>query len=413
MKKRFFCLVLVLFLLAGLSCACADPDLTLQDTSLRSGEWAGVYSQILTERSEGIRAYEDYVLSITYSPLCRAVGLTDLTGDGVPELLFLDLLDDTEYGFKVGRLWIYTADESGVSCALTFRPEIDDLLYSTYYLAEDGTLTLHFSDCEMGWILQLRRGKDGRYAAETTLVSQEDFSGEGPDTYYRNGKKITAKKYQSLKEQIRSGEGTAIGSLQVDEGGYGFNHTLAEALEALSAGTVTGAGQPGAGTDPQQSPDPEGSRFPVLSFTEGSFTPGQKFAVYSAPSTRAWRGASGKAAVTSGSEIIVAGTEDGWILILYELNSGVVRAGYIQERKIRGEHTSGDALSFSRTRMTLAESTAITDDPVRQQTAMGKLKKGTEVICLAEYGGLIYVEAKVSGKTARGFIPPSSLGPAD
>ena len=29
---------------------------------------------------------------------------------------------------------------------------------------------------------------------------------------------------------------------------------------------------------------------------------------------------------------------------------------------------------------------------------------------LAEYEGWIYVEAKVSGKTARGFLPPSALG---
>jgi hypothetical protein len=37
------------------------------------------------------------------------------------------------------------------------------------------------------------------------------------------------------------------------------------------------------------------------------------------------------------------------------------------------------------------------------------LKKGTKVICLAEFRGWIYVEAKVSGKTARGFISPSCL----
>ena len=41
--------------------------------------------------------------------------------------------------------------------------------------------------------------------------------------------------------------------------------------------------------------------------------------------------------------------------------------------------------------------------------SISKLKKGATVTCLAEYRGWIYVEAKVSGKTARGFIPPSSL----
>ena len=405
--------MLILFLLTGCTFACADPDLTLQDKSLRSGSWTNVYSQILTDSSEGIQAYQDYVTSITYSPVCRAVGLTDLTGDSLPELLFFDLVHDTEYGFEVGRLWIYTSDGKGVHCALTFRPEIDDLLYSRYYLAKSGVLTIHFSDCEMSWIMQLRPDSNGYYAAETTLIEQSDLSGEGPDYYFRNGGKISLKKYRSLTEQIRADQGSLIGSLQVDEGGYGFTYTLAEALEILSSGEALNVQQPEAGNTSQQSLSLTGSRFPELSFFPGVFTAGQKFAVYSAPSARSWRGANGKAAITSGSEIFIAGTEDNWILILYELDSGVTRVGYIDSRKINGQHTSGDALPFSRTQMTLVTGTVMTDDPVRQKTTIGKLKKGAKVTCLAEYQGWIYVEAKVSGKTARGFIAPSSLGLED
>ena len=40
MKNRIFCLLLMLILLAGRVCAWAEPDLTLQDTSLRPGVWA-------------------------------------------------------------------------------------------------------------------------------------------------------------------------------------------------------------------------------------------------------------------------------------------------------------------------------------------------------------------------------------
>ena len=401
MKKQYGCLVLILLLLACLTIARAAPDLTLQDTSVRAGSWTDAYTRILEDRAEGIRAYQDYVTSVTDSPLCRAVGLTDLTGDGIPELLFWDLFHETEYGFDVGRFWIYTADGNGVHCALTIRPEIDDMLYSRYYLAGNGLLTIHFSDCEMGWILQLRPDLKGHYTAGTTLTEAADFSGEGPDYYYRNGQKISQKKYQSLADQIRAGEGTLIGSLQVDEGGYGFTHTLDEALEALASGEYPAAPEPAAG------------RFPELTFTQGTFTPGQKFAVYSAPSSRSWRGANGKAAITSGSEIFVAGTEGDWILILYELDSGVARAGYIDARKITGPYSAGEALSFSQARMTLAAAAEMTDDPLRQNTTIGKLKKGTKVTCLAQYRGLVYVEAKVSGKTARGFIDPSALGPED
>ena len=219
--KKICCLLLMIFLLTGWTFACADPDLTLQDTSLRSGAWAEEYTQILTERSAGIRGYEAYVAEVTYSPVCRPVGLMDLTRDGIPELLFLELVEESEYGFRVGRLWIYTADWKGVHCVLTIQPDIDDLLYSSYYLDEKGILTIHFSDTEMGWTMQFNPDQ-GQYTAETILVSQEDFSGEGPDTYYLNGKKISRKKYESLAAKIKTGQGTMIGSLQVDDGGYGL-----------------------------------------------------------------------------------------------------------------------------------------------------------------------------------------------
>ncbi len=409
MKKQIISLILMACLILCLNGAAADPDISLQDTSVRSGSWADVYTAILAERSADIVAYQDYVQSITDIPTCHPVDLLDLTGDGIPELLFLALIDETEYRFKVGQLRIYTSDGNSVHCVLTLQPEIDDLLYSRYYLAKTGMLTIHFADCEMGWTLQFLLNLNGYYTAENTLIEQADFSGEGPDYYFQNGKKVSAKAFRSLMSQIQADQGTMIGSLMVDEGGSGFTYTLAEALEVLASGSDTAAA-PGDGGITVNGMSPSGGQLPDLSFFLGSFTAGQKFAVYSAPSARSWRGAKGKAAITSGSEIYVAGTEDEWILIIYELNSGVVRVGYVDSRKIEGQYTSGDALSFSQIPMTLTESTVMTDDPIRQKTTISKLKKGTQVTCLAEYRGWIYVEAKVSGKTARGFIEPSSLG---
>ena len=396
MAGRICCLLLMLFLLAGLVCALADPAVASQDASLYPGVWAEAYAGILEGRAGSIRAYQEYVTGITSIPVCRPVGLQDLTGDGVPELLFLDLFHETEYGFDVGRFWIYSPGPAGVRCVLTLQPEIDDLLYSSLYLAEDGLLTVHLSDTERSWVLRLRRDGSGVYAAETTLMAQEDFSGEGPDEYFRNGKKISAKQFQSLKEQVLADEGILIGSLQVEEGGSGLAWTLEEALDLLSSGNLPA------------SPD---DSLPALSFSRGTFTPGQKFAVYSAPSAKSWRGAKGKAAITSGSEILVAGTDGGWILILYELDSGVTRVGYINPETIHGEYTAGEPLRFSGERRTLKEKTEITDDPLRRKTTMGKLKKGTSVLCLAEYQGMIYVETKLGGKNARGFIPSSALEP--
>ena len=414
MKKGFSVFLALALLLLGLGVALADPDLTLRDSDVRSGPWPEAYTQILQERSEGIRAYEDYVISITYREQCHPVGLTDLTGDGVPELIFLDLFDNTEYGFKVGRLWIYTSDGSGVHCALSLVPEIDDMLYSTVFLAEDGLLTVHLSDTEKGFTLQFRLGRDGHYTAETILIAEEDFSGEGPDAYYLNGSKISAKTYSSKIKKIQSARGTQIGSLNVDDGYCGFAFTLEEALKELSAAEVAETPQPTAGNGEAQHQSGNQSqntgRFPELSFTLGTFTPGQKFAVYSAPSARAFRSAKGKAAITSGSEIFVAGTDGNWILIHYELENGLNRVGYINAEKITGSYSAGSVLSFANTQMTLVQGATLTDDPVHQQSTIGKLKKGAKVTCLAEYEGWIYVEAKVSGKTARGFLPPSALG---
>ena len=402
MKRRVYCVILMVCMLLCLSIAQADPKLDSQDASVRTGSWEDVYSAILRERADDIRAYQEYVLGITSLPSCKPVDLLDLTGDGIPELLFLDLVNDTEYGFQVGRLWIYTSDGSGVHCALTLQPEIDDMLYSRVYLAKNGLLTIHFNDTEMYWIMRFRPDIKANYTAETTLIEQADFSGEGPDSYFRDGKKISREKYRSLTAQIQADEGVLIGSFMVDDGGSGFTYTLDEALDALSIGKIRE-------TLENAENGSLSGELPELSFSKGSFTGGQKFEVYSAPSNRSWRGANGKAAITSGSEIFVGGMADGWILILYELDNGVIRVGYINSDKIKGQYTSGEALSFPKIQRTLIESTEMTDDPIRQKTTIGKLKKGTVVTCLARFRGWIYVEAKVSGKTARGFIASDSL----
>lgn len=410
MMKRLTALWVMVFLLVAFSSAGADPDLTLRDTSVYSGSWQDAYARILEDRAAGIRAYTDYVADVTYSTECLPVGLTDLTGDGVPELIFLELETETEYGFRVGRLWIYTWNGTDTRCALSLQPEIDDLLYSSLYAGEGGLLTLHLNDVEKAWTLRLRQDRNGYYKAETVLIAEEDFSGEGPDRYYQNGSRISAKTYQKAVQKIRSVQGGQIGSLMIDDGGRGFAYTPEEAEQVLSSADHT-QGKQSSPPDGETRPEsPAEGLFPELLFSLGTFTKGQKFAVYSAPSAKSWRGANGKAAITSGSEIFVAGTDGSWILICYELNSGVTRVGYINSQKITGSYASPAPLTFANTPMVLAESAVLTDDPVHQEGTIGKLKKGTTVTCLAEYRGLIYVEARISGKTARGFIPPSALG---
>ena len=396
---RMVSLLLTVFLVfSGGTGALGDPNLSLRDDSVRALAPAEACLEILRERAAGIQAYQDYVLSVTSLPACRPVGFSDLTGDGVPELLFMELVHEEEFGFNVGRLWIYVWEGGEVRCALTLQPAIDDLLFSNFYLADDGSLILDFSDMEKAWMMRLIRDVSGKYAVETVLVEEQDFSGETPDKYYLDGSKISKKKYESLIAQLRASRRRLIGSLMVDDGGEGMTHTLSEATSALEAGEII------------PDPLPAGGRFPELSFFPGEFTPGEKFAVYSAPSSRAYRSANGKAAITSGSEIFVAGVVNDWILVMYELSSGVTRVGYINPAKIKGAFTAGSVLPLSEEKMKLVQSTVLTDDPIRRKTSMGKLKKGASVTCLAQYRGWVYVEAKVSGQTARGFISPESLG---
>ncbi len=410
LKRKMIGILLMVLLLLTVQTAYADPNLTLQDTAVRPGSWQDNYAQILQEHASEIQAYEQYVISVTYRKECHPAELMDLTGDGIPELIFIDLITETEYGFNVGRLWIYTADETGAHCALSLQPEIDDLLYSVLYLGADGALTLHLNDVEQTWTLRLRKDQTAHYVAETVLTAQEDFSGEGPDQYFLNGKEVTRKKYQAELNAVQADQGNAICNLNVDDDGCGFARTLEEVRQELSSSGVSQAVISGKENGEGKQDSQAETRLPELTFTLGQFIPGQKFPVFSAPSDRSWRGAKGKAAITSGSEIYVAGSVGNWILIFYELDSGVNRVGYIDGTKISGDHTSGAPLSFAETPMTLVRTAEMTDDPVRQKSMIGKLKKGTVVSCLAEYQGWIYVEAKVSGKTARGFLRPADLG---
>ena len=66
MKKGFSVILALIFLVLCVGGAGADPDLTLQDTSVRPEPWAEAYSQVLKEHSDGIRAYRDYVAEVTF-----------------------------------------------------------------------------------------------------------------------------------------------------------------------------------------------------------------------------------------------------------------------------------------------------------------------------------------------------------
>ncbi len=137
----------------------------------------------------------------------------------------------------------------------------------------------------------------------------------------------------------------------------------------------------------------------------------QTFPVYSAPNYSAWRGANGYAEVNTNGAVYVAGWERGWLLVMYETNSGSVRVGYITG-SIQGELSSFPQLNFSYSSATVTSTCTLTDDPARTGTSMQTLHAGAQVTYLTTYFNRCawdYVETTVNGQTARGFIRSGSL----
>lgn len=62
-----------------------------------------------------------------------------------------------------------------------------------------------------------------------------------------------------------------------------------------------------------------------------SFTPGQTYAVYSAPDSRSIRGAKGRARVSTNGWIQVFGAEGDWLLVQYAITPEHCRIGYIDK----------------------------------------------------------------------------------
>jgi len=149
----------------------------------------------------------------------------------------------------------------------------------------------------------------------------------------------------------------------------------------------------------------------TINFTYKSFHKNQKFSVYSAPSSTSYRGANGKACVSTNGSVYVAGWENGWLLVMYDTNSGAVRVGYVRGSDI-DITIYADSLNFTYTTAVCTRSVSLTDDPITGSTAIVQLAEGQSVTCLASYytgGSWAYIETTVGGQTVRGFVPESAI----
>lgn len=111
---------------------------------------------------------------------------------------------------------------------------------------------------------------------------------------------------------------------------------------------------------------------------------GQKLEVFSAPSSSSWRGANGKAAISTNGAVYTAGWESGWLMVMYETNTGV-RVGYVNGGKIKGNVPVDRYLMFQYSDADLVRSAALTDDPASRSTTILTLPAGSHVTYLTSF----------------------------
>ena len=142
---------------------------------------------------------------------------------------------------------------------------------------------------------------------------------------------------------------------------------------------------------------------------------GQLLPVYSAPTEASWRGADGKAALSTNGAPYAAGWDGAWLLVMYEVGNGkettAMRTGYV--RAGRENLPELPDLIFSRQTTSVSADCILTDDPVMQRNVMRALKAGETIVYLTTFYGdssaWDYVETTVNGQVARGFVPSGML----
>ncbi len=136
---------------------------------------------------------------------------------------------------------------------------------------------------------------------------------------------------------------------------------------------------------------------------------GQRIPIYSAPSYSSWRGANGKALVSTDGAVWAAGWENGWLLMFYETNSGSIRVGYGNAADMSSKPKVNTQLMFDYIPVTVTANCTLTDDPLKTGTTITTLHAGANVTYLTtminQYGmDWDYIETSVNGQTVRGFI---------
>lgn len=144
----------------------------------------------------------------------------------------------------------------------------------------------------------------------------------------------------------------------------------------------------------------------------------EKLPVYSAPFADAWRGAKGKAAVSTAEPFTLLGAaqEGKWLLVEYTVSAGERRIGWIETPdtgRLRDLLGRDPWCIGHRLLCRVTAKAALTDDPRGGRRVLRDLAPGESVIAMGrlnEDGAVwVLVETEIDGKTAWGFIPRDAL----
>lgn len=138
------------------------------------------------------------------------------------------------------------------------------------------------------------------------------------------------------------------------------------------------------------------------------FTGGKKYSVYTGPGSDYFRGANGKAVVSTNDWIQVFGKENGWIMIQYDITSDHFRVGWIKENALPRKAEVKDLL-FSDEQVYTTVQCPLTDDPLASKTEIDRIAAGVKVSRLALMGEWSYVESGYGSSLMRGFIESENL----
>lgn len=169
---------------------------------------------------------------------------------------------------------------------------------------------------------------------------------------------------------------------------------------------------------PQMASTPEPWEGPYgyeLHFEEMMLDSERNLKVYSGPGEKYYRGANGKASVSTNDVIYVAGWAGDWLLIKYWTNAGPSRVGYVHRSGLTCE-VDAPELALEKREAVVLEDCTYSDDPEFEGNSIGELKAGQKVTFLGAYRRnrqWAYIETKASGKLVRAFVLANYLSDAE